>query len=135
LDSLAGMTVGTIRGSINQQILEARKDIKELKLYTSNDAEFTDLANGRIDAAMEDDFKIASFVKAHPDQNIEMASGYVPQADEYGYARYALRKEDRDLNSAISRALDEIRGNQTVSKILKDFGYSNRNLWYFPTSE
>jgi ABC-type amino acid transport substrate-binding protein len=134
LDSLDGKTVGTIRGSINQQILEARKGIKEVKLYTSNDAEFTDLANGRIDAAMEDDFKIASFVKAHPNQNIEMASGYVPQADEYGYARYALRKEDRDLNSAISRALDEIRGNQTVGKILRDFGYSDRNLWYFPTS-
>jgi len=134
LDSLAGMTVGTIRGSINQQILEARKDIKEVKLYTSNDAEFTDLANGRIDAAMEDDFKIASFVKAHPDQNLEMATGYVPQADEYGYARYAIRKEDIDLNSAISRALDEIRGNHTVSKILLDFGYSDRNLWYFPTN-
>jgi polar amino acid transport system substrate-binding protein len=134
LDSLAGKTVGTIRGSINQQILEARKDIKEVKLYTSNDAEFTDLTNGRIDAAMEDDFKIASFVKAHPEQNLEMATGYVPQADEYGYARYAIRKEDIDLNSAISRALDEIRGNQTVSKILRDFGYSDRNLWYFPTT-
>jgi polar amino acid transport system substrate-binding protein len=133
-ESLAGKVVGTIRGSINQQILEARKDLKELRLYTSNDTEFTDLINGRIDAAMEDDFKVASFVKAHPDQNIEMATGYAPQATEYGYARFAYRKEDVDLGNAISRAVDEIRADQTLSKILRDFGYSDRNLWYFPAT-
>jgi polar amino acid transport system substrate-binding protein len=132
-ESLAGKVVGTIRGSLNQQILEARKDIKELKLYTSNDAEFTDLINGRIDVAMEDDFKVASFVKAHPDQNIEMASGYVPQATEYGYSRFTVRLEDVDLNHALSRAADEIRADETMSGILRDFGYSDRNLWYFPT--
>jgi polar amino acid transport system substrate-binding protein len=63
-----------------------------------------------------------------------MATGYAPQATEYGYSRFALRKEDVDLQSAISRAVDEIRADQTLSNILRDFGYSDRNLWYFPTT-
>jgi polar amino acid transport system substrate-binding protein len=62
-----------------------------------------------------------------------MASGYVPQATEYGYSRFTVRLEDVDLNHALSRAADEIRADGTMSGILRDFGYSDRNLWYFPT--
>ena len=48
-DQLAGHTVGTVRGSFNQQLLENRKDLKELKLYTTNEAEMADLIAGRVD--------------------------------------------------------------------------------------
>jgi polar amino acid transport system substrate-binding protein len=37
-----------------------------------------------------------------------------------------------DLNYAISRALDEIRADGTMGTIIAQFGYSDRNLWYFP---
>jgi polar amino acid transport system substrate-binding protein len=104
-EGMAGHVVGTIRGSINQQLLEKRSDLKELKLYTSNEAEFADLIAGRIDVAMEDDLKVGQFLKQHPDVPMERASGYVPQPDEYGYARYGIRKADVDLNLAVSRAL------------------------------
>ena len=106
----AGHTIGTVRGSINQHLLEPRKDLAELKLYTSNEAEFSDLLAGRIDGAMEDGLKIGEFIKQHPTAGLEFASGYEPQSVEYGYARYAMRKEDVDLNHAISRALEEMRG-------------------------
>ena len=43
---MAGHTVGTVRGSFNQGLLEKRTDLKELKLYTSNEAEFADLIAG-----------------------------------------------------------------------------------------
>ena len=67
-DDLAGHTVGTVRGSFNQGLLEKRKDLKELKLYTSNEAEFADLIAGRVDVIMEDDIKIGQFMKNHPDR-------------------------------------------------------------------
>ena len=132
---LAGKSVGTIRGSISQQLLEARKDLKELKLYTSNEAEFSDIIAGRLDAAMEDGLKIGQFIKNNPGVAMELASGYTPQPDEYGYARYGIRKDDVDLNLAMSRALAEIRADGTLSKIVKDYGFTDRNLWYFPMAQ
>jgi len=128
----AGHTVGTLRGTVNHQLLAARKDLKELKLYTSNEAEFSDLIAGRIDIGMEDDVKIAQFLKQHPHAAMEMVNDYKPLPEEYGYARYALRPADVDLNHAVSRALDEIRADGTLSKIMQQFGYTDRNLWFFP---
>ena len=132
-DDFAGKTVGTLRGSVNHQLLEARKDLKELKLYTSNEAEFSDLISGRLDVGMEDDVKIAQFLKQHPTAAMELVNDYRPLPEEYGYARYTLRKTDIDLNSAVSRALDEIRADGTLSGILSQFGYTDRNLWFYPT--
>ena len=66
---------------------------------------------------------------------MELASGYTPQPDEYGYARYGIRKDDVDLNLAMSRALAEIRADGTLSKIVKDYGFTDRNLWYFPMAQ
>jgi polar amino acid transport system substrate-binding protein len=129
---MAGHSVGTVRGSFNQGLLEKRTDLKELKLYTSNEAEFADLIAGRVDVVMEDDIKIGQFMKNHPEAAMELATGYEVAPEEYGYARYALRKEDVDLNHAVSRALDEIRGDGTLSKIMAEFGLTDRNLWYYP---
>jgi len=131
-DDFAGKTVGTLRGTVNHQLLAARKDLKELKLYTTNEAEFADIIAGRLDVGMEDDIKISQFLKQHPEAAMEMVSDYKPLPEEYGYARYALRKDDVDLNNAVSRALDEIRGDGTLSAIIKEFGYTDRNLWFFP---
>jgi ABC-type amino acid transport substrate-binding protein len=124
----AGHTVGTLRGTINHQLLSERKDLKELKLYTTNEAEFSDIIAGRLDVGMEDDIKIGQFLKQHPAANMEMMPDYKPLPQEYGYARYALRKGDVDLNNAISRALDEIRADGTLASIIKEFGYTDRNL-------
>src|SRR5215472_19037031 len=44
---LAGKIVGVVRGSFNHDLLSKRKDLKELKLYTTNEAEFADLVASR----------------------------------------------------------------------------------------
>ncbi len=129
---MAGHTVGTVRGSFNQGLLEKRTDLKELKLYTSNEAEFADLIAGRVDVIMEDDIKIGQFMKNHPEAAMELATGYEVAPEEYGYARYALSKDDVDLNHAVSRALDEMRGDGSLRKIIAEFGLTDRNLWYYP---
>jgi polar amino acid transport system substrate-binding protein len=134
-EDFAGKTVGTLRGSVNHGLLEKRTDLKELKLYTSNEAEFSDIIAGRLDVGMEDDIKVGRFLQKHPDAAMELVSDYKPLPEEYGYARYALRKEDVDLNSAISRALAEIRADGTMSAIIKEFGYTDRNLWFFPVGK
>jgi polar amino acid transport system substrate-binding protein len=133
---LAGKVVGVIRGSYYHDLLSKRHDFKELKIYTTNEAEFADLVNGRIDVAQEDDIKVGLFIKNHPGIPIEFASGYQPSLEEYGYARYGIRKDDIDLNNAISRAIDELRGRRDgIPQILVDGGLSLRNMWYWPVSQ
>jgi polar amino acid transport system substrate-binding protein len=132
---LAGKVVGVVRGSFNHNFLEKRKDIKELKLYTTNEAEFADLVAGRIDVTMEDDIKVGLFIKNHPGVPIEFATGYAPSLEEYGYARYGIRKDDIDLNHAISRAIDELRAKREgIPAILEQGGLSLRNMWYWPVT-
>jgi len=132
---LAGKVVGVVRGSFQHGFLEKRTDIKELKLYTTNEAEFADLIAGRIDVTMEDDIKVGLFIKNHPGVPIEFATGYSPSLEEYGYARYGIRKDDVDLNFAISRAIDELRARRDgIPKVLEEGGLGLRNMWYWPVT-
>ena len=133
---LAGKVVGVIRGSYYHDLLTKRHDFKELKIYTTNEAEFADLVASRIDVAQEDDIKVGLFIKNHPGIPIEFATGYQPSLEEYGYARYGIRKDDIDLNHAVSRAIDELRGQRDgIPKILVDGGLSLRNMWYWPVTQ
>jgi polar amino acid transport system substrate-binding protein len=125
-EDFAGKTVGTYRGTFYQPIMEARKDLKELKLFTTSDVEFADLAAGRVDAIVDDDIKMLQFIKAHPGINMEMSTVSMPIELQLGYARYALRKTDVDLNHALSRAIDEMRADGTVGKFLVKTGLPAR---------
>lgn len=127
-ESLAGKVAGTYRGTYYQPIMEARKDLKELKLFTTSDVEFADLAAGRVDAILDDDVKMLQFIKAHPGINMELTSIPLPAAHQLGYARYAVRKTDVDLNHALSRALAEMVADGTIAKLLPHHGLPARNL-------
>jgi polar amino acid transport system substrate-binding protein len=133
-EQLDGHTVGSIRGDLNNDELKKRPGIKEVKLYTTDEAMFADLSSGRVDVVVNDEIKIAGFIKNHPGINMEKATGYVPQEWESGYARYGVRKEDVDLNWAISRAIDEMRADGTLGKIISDYGLGVGNLWNFPVN-
>lgn len=133
---LAGHVVGAVRGAASQLELQRRNDLGALKLYTSNETEFTDLAAGRLDAVYDDDIKIGTFIKQHPGFNMEVAPGFVPQSQhDKTYPRYGVRQDDVDLNSAISRAIDEMRADGTVGDIITRFGLTLRNLWYYPVTK
>ena len=81
---------------------------------------------------MEDEIAVRMFLKSHPAAPMELATGYSPSPEEYGYARYGIRKEDVDLNHAVSRAISELRGMRDgVPAILEWGGLSARNMWYW----
>jgi polar amino acid transport system substrate-binding protein len=131
-ESLKGKVVGALRGTFYQPILESRKaDLKEIKLYSTSDVEFADLVNGRLDAVLDDDIKTIQFIKAHPGVNMELTDFSLPQTWALGYARYAVRKDDVDLNNAISRALDEMRADGTILKYIMKIGLPAKNLFNY----
>jgi polar amino acid transport system substrate-binding protein len=127
-EALTGKVVGTYRGTYYQPIMEARKDLKELKLFTTSDVEFADLAAGRVDAILDDDVKMLQFIKAHPGINMELTTIPLPAEHQLGYARYAVRKADVDLNHALSRAIAEMVADGTIAKFLPHHGLPARNL-------
>lgn len=134
-EGLKGKRVGAIAGSAADEYL--RTIGVEVTPFQTDAEEFAAIASGRVPALVEDDVKVLDYLKANPGAPIEIAQN-VAVPDElifkygYGYARYALRKEDCSLRAGFTQGLAESRGNGMVSAILKRYGLSNRNLFFFP---
>jgi polar amino acid transport system substrate-binding protein len=134
-DSLKGKKVGAIAGSAADEYL--RKIGVDVTAFQTDAEEFSAISSGRVDAILEDDVKVIEYIKANSSAPIEIVEN-VEIPDElifeygYGYARYALRKADCSLRSALTQGLAEVRGNGQVSHILKKYGLNNRNLFFFP---
>lgn len=134
-DGLKGKKVGAIAGSAADEYL--RKIGVAVTPFQTDAEEFAAISTGRVDAILDDDVKIIEFMKANSSAPIEIVAG-VAIPDElifkygYGYARYALRKEDCSLRAAFSQGLAEVRGNGLATAVLKKYGLTNRNLFFFP---
>ena len=136
-EGLAGKSVGAMVGTAADEYLQHVG--AAVAPFRNNPENFVALAEGRVPIVMDDDVKYLAYKKANPDAPIEMVANVrVPNElifkYGYGYARYALRKEDCSLRSAYTQGLEEVRGNEIMSDILKKYGLSNRNLFYFPTN-
>ena len=134
-EQLKGKKIGAIAGSAADEYL--RKIGVEVTAFQTDAEEFSGISTGRVDAIVEDDVKVLEYMGANKAAAIEIVPN-VAVPDElifkygYGYARYALRKEDCSLRAAYTQALAEVRGNGNVSYILKKYNLSNRNLFFFP---
>jgi polar amino acid transport system substrate-binding protein len=134
-EMLKGKKIGAIAGSAADEYL--RKIGADVIAFQTDAEEFAAISTGRVPAIVEDDVKVLEFLNANKSAPIEIVNN-VKVPDElifkygYGYARYAVRKEDCTLRAAFTQGLAEIRGNGTVSSILKKYGLSNRNLFFFP---
>jgi ABC-type amino acid transport substrate-binding protein len=132
---LKGKKVGAIAGSAADEYL--RKIGVAVTAFQTDAEEFAAISTSRVDAILDDDVKIIEFMKANGSAPIEIVAN-VAIPDElifkygYGYARYALRKDDCSLRAAFTQGLAEVRGNGQATAILKTYGLTNRNLFFFP---
>lgn len=136
-EDLVGRKVGAIAGSAADEYLRSMG--VEVVPFQTDAEQFMSLTQGRVDVILEDDVKVATFMKENPDASIEMVAGVEVPEDliftyGYGYARYGVRMEDCTLRSALSQALGEVRGNGKVSSVLRKYGLTDRNLFFFPVS-
>ncbi|GAB4072743.1 transporter substrate-binding domain-containing protein [Ancylobacter sonchi] len=134
-EGLKGKKVGAIAGSAADEYL--RKIGVAVTAFQTDAEEFAAISTARVDAILDDDVKIIEFMKANGSTPIEIVAN-VAIPDElifkygYGYARYALRKDDCSLRVAFTQGLAEVRGNGQATAILKTYGLTNRNLFFFP---
>ena len=134
-DDLKGKKVGAIAGSAADEYL--RKIGVDVTAFQTDAEEFSAITTARVAAIVEDDVKVLGYLSSTKSAPIEIVPNVTVPEDlifkyGYGYARYALRKEDCSLRAAYTQALAEMRGNGHVSAILKKYGLSNRNLFFFP---
>jgi polar amino acid transport system substrate-binding protein len=132
---LKGKTIGAIAGSAADEYL--RKEGVQVTAFQTDAEEFSAISSGRVEAIVEDDVKVAEYIKANASAPIEMVADVQIPEDiifgyGYGYARYAVRKEDCSLRAAFTQGLAEIRGNGQVPAILRKYGLGPRNMFFFP---
>src|SRR5438552_507431 len=135
LDDLKGKEVGVVAGAAQD---EYARHIGATTVPFQTDAEeFPSIVQGRVKILLEDNVLFYNFIKANPNAPIELVPN-VSLPEElilgygYGYARFATRKEDCTLRAAYTQGLAELRGDGTVSAILKKYGLNPlSNLIYF----
>jgi polar amino acid transport system substrate-binding protein len=133
-DDFKGQTVGAISGSAAEAYL--RRIGANTQPFKSPAEELQSLDQGRVKYVVEDDVIFTVFESENPNRNIEALWG-IPTPDDiiygggYGNARFGIRKEDCQLRVAYTTALAELRANGFVSSVLKKYGLSDRNLFWF----
>lgn len=135
LDDLKGKEVGVVAGAAQDEY--ARHLGATTVPFQTDAEEFPAITQGRVKVVLEDNVLFYNFIKANPDAPIEIVPNVsLPQelilGYGYGYARYATRIEDCTLRAAYTQGLAELRGDGTVSMLLKKYGLNPlSNLIYF----
>ncbi len=117
VDDLGGKRVGTLSGSVAQNILTAIGGV-DIRIYTGQVEPYEDLALGRLDAVLLD-LPIAAYY-ALPNPKLKYAG---PPVGEGQYA-IALRKGDEALLARIDDALAKLLATGELRRI-----YEKWNLW------
>jgi ABC-type amino acid transport substrate-binding protein len=131
-EDLAGKKVGVVLGVNYAEWLQKRTDLGALNTYKDNPTMATDLANGRLDAAIAEDANMTGFLAQNPNVPVESVPDYVPQSDLSDWTRFGIRKGENDFNNVFSRAITEMLINGETLAILKKYGLGLRNLTAMP---
>ncbi len=115
LEDCSGKTVGTLKGSLAERILEGKPGI-DVRSYDGQVNAYEDLLNGRLDAVLMDHIIALYNVATQPE--LRMAGSPVGRL-EYGIG---IRKEDTQLLADVNRALSEMTSSGELRRILERWG-------------
>jgi polar amino acid transport system substrate-binding protein len=115
---LAGRKVGTLSGSVAQEILQRIPRI-DIRVYTGQAEPYEDLAIGRIDAVLMDSPIAAYYAKPNPALKY---AGPPMGEGEYGIA---IRKADGALKTRIDEILEKLHRSGELKKIYEKWGLWN----------
>ena len=98
-------------------------DAAEVKEYQTVDESLQDLAAGRIDAVLSDQFGLDEFLKTENGKACcDLKGNVTPDLSIYGPGVGAgMRKEDTDLKGKINEGIKAIRANGTYDAITKKY--------------
>lgn len=121
---LASKVVGAQDGSSSIEAVEKEaavaKSFKEFKKYPDNVAALMDLKAGRIDALVVDEIVGRYYIA-------KKANEYAILSDNFGSEEYGVgvRKDDKDLQAKLQKALDDMKKDGTSAKISQQWFGAN----------
>ena len=114
-DMIVGAQIGTSGAKKAEELKKAGK-IKDVKTYNGLDVTFNDLANGTINAVINDLPVTKSYMEKQPDK-IKIV-GETINAESYGIA---VKKGNSELLEKINTGLKNIKDNGTYDKLYKQW--------------
>lgn len=119
-EALKGKTVGVQRATIHDQYLTDvyGKDV-EIKRYGSQDEAYLDLVAGRVDMLLADSVALSDgFLKKEEGKDYEFVGPDLNDRKWFGDgAGIAIRKQDKELEALLNKAIDTIRENGVYKSI------------------
>ena len=117
-EALAGKTLGAQTSTIHANYIQEKLPDSELRAYPSPDEYKLDLANGRIDAAVDDVNVLTQWVKSPDGACCKILGTITPDPAIHGEgAGIAVRKGDTELRDMFNKALEEIIADGTYKTI------------------
>jgi len=120
MGDLRGRKVGTLSGSVAQEILQAISNV-DTRVYTGQAEPYEDLVIGRIDAVLMDSPIAAYYAKPNPALRY---AGPPTGEGEYGIA---LRKADGELKAAVDEIITRLHRSGELRKIYDKWGLWNES--------
>lgn len=115
---LAGKTLGAQSSTTHSNYAEAFFKESELKLYPTPDEYKLDVANGRVDAVIDDVVVLSSWLKTADGACCKLLKALKPDPEINGIgAGIALRKGDTALKDKFNAAITAIRANGKYKEI------------------
>lgn len=125
LESLRGKRIGVLQGSTQEAYANAMWQPKGIDVvaYQNQDLIYADLASGRVDAAFQDEVAGSEgFLKQTVGKGYVFAGPAVKDDKFFGVGTgMGLRKEDKDLKTALDNAFAEMRKDGTYDKFAKKY--------------
>lgn len=131
LESLKGQHVGVLQGSTQEAYANAEWRAKGVDViaYANQDLIYSDLAAGRLDAALQDEVAASEgFLKQPVGKDFAFAGEAVKDKRYFGEGTgIGLRKNDTELKASLDKALAEMRADGTYDKLAGK--YFNFNVY------
>jgi len=119
LDDLKGKTIACQLGSTGDKAATAMKGLKEVKRYDKITEAFQELSIGRVDAVIMDAQVGGYYVAKKPGEYEVLTEKISEEPIGIGF-----KKDDKELNEAVQKALDELKADGTLSKMSVEwFGF------------
>jgi polar amino acid transport system substrate-binding protein len=129
MDQLKGKTIGTVLGYLFVDRLQQLYGANNVKLFQTEDGEFSDLFDGRVDAVIEGlvvastDLKKSGKASEFKVEPIQPTSSFV-FSEQPGKPGFPVAKSNPQLRDALSGTLNSLRASGTLGNILTQYGIS-----------
>ncbi|MEU9457138.1 ABC transporter substrate-binding protein [Streptomyces sp. NPDC048277] len=125
LAALDGKKIGSVVGNLwNDEMTKVFGD--KFVIYQDGESEFSDLANGRIDAVIDSVGATVARFKTSPIKGAQIVSmpadPRVPTSAAPGQVNWPTSKKNPELTAAINAQITALRADGTIAKILKKYG-------------